>query len=220
MFAIQEAVAELLSGIVVMDGIYGGFIFESTSIELSDFVTFDPFNTTYAPNFDALVEELLVNLTISLNCFLYNAPVSQINTDNASNPIIQKQVVATITTFSQAYEYNPVLLLQVYLPSIVASIICVILGCYALFQNGVDSDLSFSQILVTTRNETLDRESQGAWLGGEYISKSLRKLKLRYGRLPLRTSTIVVEGESNAFEYAGFGLEEEVMSLMKNRRHR
>ena len=62
MFTIQEAGAELLSGNVAVSSVYGGFAFD-TSIQLSDLETFNPFNVSYPPNFEALVEEVLVNVT-------------------------------------------------------------------------------------------------------------------------------------------------------------
>jgi hypothetical protein len=41
---------------------------------------------------------------------------------------------------------------------------------YILYDNGVDGDMSFSQLVGTTRNRTLDRECESVGLCGEYIS--------------------------------------------------
>ena len=69
-----------------------------------------------------------------------------------------------------------------------------------LLTNEIAGELSFSQILVTTRNPTLDEISEGAGLGGIYITDRVKKVKVRYGKL-------VGTGQ------VGFGTENEIHSL-------
>jgi hypothetical protein len=79
--------------------------------------------------------------------------------------------------------------------------ICVLLGGYALLRNEVTSQMSFSQILVTTRNATLDTLCEGATMGGEYMDKGLLRTKLRFSKL-------------SGKEHMGFGLESEISPLI------
>ena len=73
-------------------------------------------------------------------------------------------------------------------------------GSFMLYTNGVEGQMSFSQILVTTRNSTLDKISEGASLGGSYITDRVKKTRVKYGKLA---------GTSGA----GFGTEDEIHSL-------
>ena len=75
-----------------------------------------------------------------------------------------------------------------------------------LWDNGVDADLSFSQVLVSTRNKSLDRVCMGTNLGGDQITEGLKDTQLRFGML--------LTGES---PYACFGLGDEITQL-RNRR--
>ena len=56
--------------------------------------------------------------------------------------------------------------------------------------------MSFSQVLVTTHNRSLDQLCQGSTLGGETISKEVRKAELQFGD----TGFIYVNGISQIEE--------------------
>jgi len=49
-----------------------------------------------------------------------------------------------------------------------------------LHRNG---EPTFAQVLVTTRNPTLDNFSEGSEHGGNYITNRVRKVKVKYGLL-------------------------------------
>jgi hypothetical protein len=50
---------------------------------------------------------------------------------------------------------------------------------YMLYENGVEAAMSFSQLVVTTRNNTIDYYCAGAGLGGEYIPELFNNLELQ-----------------------------------------
>jgi hypothetical protein len=52
-----------------------------------------------------------------------------------------------------------------------------------LFNNGVAADMSFSQVLVTTRNPTIDAICAGAGLGGDNITGEMLGTELKFGEL-------------------------------------
>jgi hypothetical protein len=65
------------------------------------------------------------------------------------------------------------------------------------------------QVLVTTRNASLDRLSYGAYLGGENVSEEVRKTKLKFGEL--------TGSYEDNYSHAAFGLEKEVMRIEKGK---
>lgn len=211
MFSISESVTRMLVGNVEISSVFGGFEFVSTLIGVSDLATFTPFNVTVPDNFETLLEELLINTTLSLNYFLTKPTISQIDGSNITSPIIQSLVPATQVSYPPAYSYSATTLWEIYAPALIVGILCLCAGCYMLAANGVDSDMSFAQVLVTTRNETLDRRCEGAWMGGEYLTKSLRDTKLKYGQLGGWTDEDDEVGSIAG--HPGFGLESEVSNL-------
>jgi len=70
-----------------------------------------------------------------------------------------------------------------------------------LYTNAVVGQLTFSQVLVTTRNPTLDKISKGAGLGGKYITDRVQKASVKYGKFSGRE--------------VGFGTEDEIQSLVE-----
>ena len=211
LFAIEEAVAEVISGsVTITGGGYGDFNFEDTLIAMSNLAQFSPYNVSYPANFEQALEELLVNTTLSLNYFLSNPPILQIDGSNLSYPVIQTQAAATIISYPAVYVYSAVTLWEIYGISIAISILGVAAGCYMLARNGVDAQMSFSQVVVTTRNTTLDDCCYGAWRGGEYISKSLANTELKYGELKSK----IVDGSQQVSEnHIAFGLNNEVINI-------
>ena len=147
------------------------------------------------------IQDLMTNYTISL-IYLRNYPyepsvMTEFNI--SSQPIIQTSVPATITSYPVVYVYSSVALWQIYSTALGFTLIAVMLGSFMLYTTGVAGELSFSQILVTTRNPTLDKISEGAGRGGKYITDRVQKVKVRYGRL-----------DSTEF---GFGTDDEIHSL-------
>jgi hypothetical protein len=100
----------------------------------------------------------------------------------------------------------------------------VIIGLFALWNNGVPSSAGFMQIVATTRNSVaLERFALEASLGGDpNFSNEFRKLKLRYGELNLSNQTtgdhsLLAKDSISASVVAGFGLPHEVFPLVKRK---
>jgi hypothetical protein len=98
--------------------------------------------------------------------------------------------------------------------AIVVSItfVFIIVGFWSIHQNGVASQTTFSSIMVTTRNPTLDRLSVGACIGGHPLPKELAGTKLKFG-------VLLEDGApGNSFgrvEHCAFGTESETKEIVK-----
>ncbi|KAI9675957.1 MAG: hypothetical protein M1829_003195 [Trizodia sp. TS-e1964] len=96
--------------------------------------------------------------------------------DNASVP-------CTRTRFANIYDYRQESLWIGYAIVVFVTALCGGVGMAAIRSNGISSDTSFSRIMVTTRNATLDQLSVGACLGGDPFPKALTQVRLRFGVL-------------------------------------
>jgi hypothetical protein len=146
------------------------------------------------------VQDYMANFTLSLiNYRNANINVSEL-ADVTSDLIIETITSATSTSSPLVYIYTPVTLWQGYACALGFTIICVMVGSFMLYSNGVAGELTFSQVLVTTRNPTLDQISEGAGLGGKYITDRVKNVKVKYGTL-------------SGTEKVGFGTKDEILSL-------
>lgn len=143
------------------------------------------------------IEELSHNLTISLL--------------SISNLKVAMETRRTYVYL--AYQYSQSTLLITYLAAGSATFVSLLIGLHALWSNGIASDVSFSRVLVTTRNPTLDRLSESSCLGGDPFPRSLLKTRLKFGEL-WRKNNAGIE-----VPHAGFGTEEEVMPLRKGEKY-
>lgn len=110
------------------------------------------------------------------------------------------------------YIYLPSSLWIGYAIAVAITLTSIIIGSWAIYQNGVASDTLFSRILVTTRNPTLDHLSVGACLGGDPFPKELRKTKLRFGVL---VEDEPREGPLGRVEHCCFGTRGETKDIVK-----
>ncbi|KAK7188218.1 hypothetical protein DPSP01_001762 [Paraphaeosphaeria sporulosa] len=99
-----------------------------------------------------------------------------------------------------------------YAFAVAGAFVCLVVGGWAIHQNGVASDTLFSRILVTTRNPTLDRLSVGACLGGDPFPKELTRTKLRFGVLLEENPR---EGPLGTVEHCTFGAVGETKPIVK-----
>jgi hypothetical protein len=125
------------------------------------------------------LEQLLTNTTLSMN-YPVNSPLAK-----GMAPIVQRFTDVNATSYPAVYTYSPTTFKwEAYAAGLVLCTICIILGSNLLFGNGVSAQMTFSQVLATTRGDlTLDRLSENAYLGGDNIAKELKKTRLRYGKL-------------------------------------
>jgi hypothetical protein len=118
-------------------------------------------------------------------------------------------VEAESTTTRLVYAYTRMALVLSYSIAVAATLFCLVIGLVALWRNGIASDVSFSRVLVTTRNPTLDNISRGSCLGGDPYPRHLRKTKLKFGELWSSRD----DDARVLVAHAGFGTEREVVQL-------
>jgi hypothetical protein len=202
-YAIHNAVGRLLLGGIEFRVGYG-LAYLQTILGFSDMVQISRNNVSFPADFTKRLERYFVNTVLSLTHFLQSPPVPQIEGSDVRSPAAHATTEATVITYPARYTYSAGILWRSYGIAVGCSTLCILVGCHALFSNGVDADMSFSQILVTTRNVALDRLCDGESLGGENISKKLLKTPLRYGE------------ERRNEGHACFGFDSEVTTLMDN----
>ncbi|KAJ5494550.1 hypothetical protein N7463_010637 [Penicillium fimorum] len=137
------------------------------------------------------IEDLSHNFTYSL---------LSLNAANTSVPV-------TISSPHNFYTYDSKNLLAAYLTALGVTVVCVIVGFFALRDNGVAQSTSFSSILMTTRNPELDDLAKGYCLGSGQLPDEIGDVKLRFGE---------VEG-SEQYKRAAFGTQESVTHLSKGK---
>ncbi|KAH7068904.1 hypothetical protein BKA63DRAFT_97756 [Paraphoma chrysanthemicola] len=99
-----------------------------------------------------------------------------------------------------------------YTAVISVTFLCVCVGAWSIWQNGVASDVLFSRIMATTRNPTLDYLNVGACLGGDPFPKELTETKLRFGVLLEENPR---EGPLGTVEHCCFGTMGETKEIVK-----
>lgn len=150
------------------------------------------------------LNKLLANFTLSIIPYLglWNDTVN-----------ITRHISQNVYSFSQ-----PINLLIPYSLSLVLAFPCILLGTFALVQNGIPAnDGGFIQILsTTTGSPALQIAAAGNCLAGDgRPSEHLRNLKVRYGELVgLRTRV-----GGTVVRRAGFGTEGEVLPLKKGEKY-
>lgn len=188
---IHLALLQLLAGSVSVQSVYGGFLTTNTLIELSSLVTEAPFDLDFGADFPQRLVDTMVNITLSMSNFLYQPAIDSI-VDTTNVSAINVTVPATLYSFPARYTYAKHVLWAIYGAALGSGIICIGLGSYMLYRNGVDANMSFSQVLVTTHNYSLDQLCKGSTLGGETISTEVQKAELRFDH----TGFIYVDGIS------------------------
>ncbi|KAF2451460.1 hypothetical protein P171DRAFT_425961 [Karstenula rhodostoma CBS 690.94] len=133
-----------------------------------------------------------------------------------SDPLLvvadKQSVSCTKNQSVSVYKYKREGLWIGYAFAVAGAFVCLVIGGWAIHQNGVASDTLFSRILVTTRNPTLDRLSVGACLGGDPFPKELTRTKLRFGVLLEENPR---EGPLGTVEHCTFGAVGETKDIVK-----
>jgi hypothetical protein len=124
------------------------------------------------------------------------------------------------------FRYVPSGLWIGYAIIIAVTLIFLVVGFHAMYDNGVSSDTVFSRIMTTTRNPTLDRLSVGACLGSDPFPKELERTKLRFGVLDENGGERGWRRESNDVWICGekvghcaFGTEVQIGEIVKGRNY-
>ncbi|KLO12657.1 hypothetical protein SCHPADRAFT_890622 [Schizopora paradoxa] len=99
------------------------------------------------------------NMSLALESFAQNATLSllsgQISAFNPEDPNVLENITTTCTYTFPAYRYVPYRLFLTYGVAIFITMICAILGCFAIWRNGTDETLEFSRILRAVLNEKM-----------------------------------------------------------------
>jgi hypothetical protein len=107
------------------------------------------------------------------------------------------------------YSYNRKNLFAAYMTALVVTIVCITIGLFALWDNGVPQNTSFSNVLRTTRNPDLDNLTTGYCLGSDELTEELSRVRLRFGEIET----------PQPFKHAAFGFEESVSDLVKGEKY-
>ncbi|RFU25352.1 hypothetical protein B7463_g10981, partial [Scytalidium lignicola] len=111
-----------------------------------------------------------------------------------------------VTVNTNIYVYNVINLALAYGVAVGVTIVSVIIGLRALIVNGVSHGTSFSAIMCSTRNKTLDSLVVGYSLATEPLGKEVLDTDLKFGLL----------GEDyRVIRRVGFGVTSEVNTLRK-----
>ncbi|KAF8860857.1 hypothetical protein BDZ45DRAFT_550322, partial [Acephala macrosclerotiorum] len=144
-----------------------------------------------------LIEELSRNLTLSY-----------FSSDRTWLP----QGINTTVNFKSninIYAYNKYNLALAYGTAILVTILSALVGIKALLVNGVSHGTSFSSILCSTRNETLDNMTMGSSLATKPLRKEIKHTKLMFGVLNRNGN------DHEPIRRVGFGVLDEVETLKK-----
>lgn len=110
------------------------------------------------------------------------------------------------------FRYRVISLWGGYAISIFMALGCIIVGGLSLRSNGITSDTTFSKIMVTTRNRTIDRlveEYEGVCLGGDPFPEELKEKEFQFGVIDEISST------GTNLKHAAFGTDGEVIPIQK-----
>jgi hypothetical protein len=182
LFSIHEAVVSMLYGwVAIVNDILYTYSYVANWEGVTQMSDSNPY-FTIPGDLGTAVEDLMVNVTLSLN-ILRNDPIPEI-----ASVIIEQITPAMVITFPPVYTYSAKVLWQIYGSAFAITTFSVGIGSLMLFRDGRSGDLSFSRVLVSTRNPTLDRICR---------EDELRDVRLRYGQL-------------KEFEHICFGTENEI----------
>ncbi|RSM04592.1 hypothetical protein CEP52_006775 [Fusarium oligoseptatum] len=103
---------------------------------------------------------------------------------------------------SNIWRYDPKALWIAYGAICLVCTVGVVIGAIAMRLNGCSSDVSFSRIMCTTRNISLDQAAAGSRFGAHPLGEELEKLPLKFGELSDQG-------------HVGFGTEGQVVELAR-----
>lgn len=167
-FSIHEAVASMLYGwVTVVDQNIVPHAYITSWEGVVQLTNSTPM-LIFPDNMGSIVEDFMTNVTISQNSLRDNPD------PDVASFIVEQTTVAMVTAYPLIYTYSAPVLWQIYGTALAISMACIAIGSYMLFKNGTLASLSLSQVLITTRNPTLDRLCN---------DEGLKKSPLRYGVL-------------------------------------
>ncbi|KAF4624735.1 hypothetical protein G7Y89_g13434 [Cudoniella acicularis] len=148
-------------------------------------------------------EETVVNMTTAelMEEFSRNMTLSLFSVEQAWSSTPQNTTVRTATQLN-VFAYNERNLLLAYGLAFCACLGSVAVGLRAYYLNGTSYNSSFSSIVSTTRNSTLDILTEGRPLGPGKLDKNIEQTQLIFG--------ILDNKEKGGLPRSGFGLPSEI----------
>lgn len=208
-FAFFDMLIEILTGSILRDRDPSPFGFEDfanttttnlTRIESTNAVTS---TNLFAMETTDLLGELSM-MAINMGAALILRPDHEFSAVIATTCLIWEN--------NYVYVYAPRKLLITYGTAVTVGFVMACVGFAALAINGVASDASFSTILLTTRNRSLDQLTAGGCIGGAPLPEELGKLRMKFGEVATAT------GEEGVGHMA-IGVEGEVTRIRKRGRY-
>ncbi|KAG4434704.1 hypothetical protein IFR05_009814 [Cadophora sp. M221] len=150
-----------------------------------------------------------------LNEILMNVTISTITAYGFWNTTVN----ATIDDLINVYKFSrPLNLIVPYSTSLLIALPFIVLGLWALYQNGVPAtDGGFIQLITTsTGSRNLQNAAAGGCLGAsENAPSALKKLRIRYGEVMGSEE----DRNGRVVKRAGFGTEDEIRPLVKGAKY-
>ncbi|KAF2174976.1 hypothetical protein K469DRAFT_612456 [Zopfia rhizophila CBS 207.26] len=168
--AMGQALRTFLRGKIELEPPIPGPSFPRTYSEITTTRLVDKASTPLF-NLSAEVQSFYADMMLSL---LSNPQMLVVDRDN---------VEVNTTRYKQAFIYNAGKLWACYIPVIFFVFVFLVIGAWAIYQDGTTFSVGFSRIMVTTRNSTLDEISRGACLGNDPFPNELMNTRLRFGVL-------------------------------------
>lgn len=172
--------------------------------QTSPVITFSPITQTKLV--DVMTAFPLDDLKVQFQSLFEEIVISLLSEDYLE--ISARDIVACqMSRYQNNFRYQRMSLWVGYAFSIAIAAASLVVGGFSLIGNGITSDTTFSKILVTTRNHTLDRlvtAYEGVCLGGDPFPEELEATQLMFG---------VIDG--GARKHAAFGTAEEVIPIRR-----
>ncbi|KAK6333421.1 hypothetical protein TWF718_011234 [Orbilia javanica] len=147
-----------------------------------------------------LAEQLSLNYSMSLLAFS-DLGARQLTTANC-----------TVTTFHNVWKYDKTNLIISYTIGSFVALVSLVIGAIALRRNGIVSEMSFSQIVATTRNPELDKMMQGNSLGRSDLKpRTLYGERIRMGELKEQDTALLASGAA----HTAFGRPDNVIAIRR-----
>ncbi|KIM91409.1 hypothetical protein PILCRDRAFT_762890 [Piloderma croceum F 1598] len=205
---IQESLYAYLTGNVTIAfppfSTYPFTLNDTTLISTTSLLTS---STTISTSNNTAAYYLPTDLSTKLSELMANLAVSALVRSN-----ITREVTCTITVLENVYGYNQFVLILAYGSAVVLSLVGLFVGIRATYVNGGPTGSTFSQLLVTTRNSTLDKLCKGHSLSS-YNADELKKHRLKLGILNDLESGSVLDDSKHRFRQTAFGVQCEVSPI-------
>lgn len=173
--------------------------------------TFSPISQTKLVNPDTAYVQ--ANLKDSFQTYFAEIVISLLSEQYLEISAVE-MVNCSMFRYQNNFRYERTSLWIGYAISIAMALASIIVGAISLISNGITSDTTFSKILVTTRNKTIDKlveEYEGVCLGGDPFPKELEQTLFKFGVI----DEMSTRDSGKNSKHAAFGTIDEVIPIQK-----